>query len=281
MQVKSPILVDWQEEEVKVRIMDLRFWKTKEQKQVERIKDLMLKIKKLDPNVEKDYKKIKEYESEVNKMGKVILKDGKLQKVEDVPQKPQSPVAESFPNMAEQQQPNIEQDLMEEQDMPIPPMPVNMMRPVQPTTVPNLAQQQALYQQQASYAVQQQEMARRQQLSQDIAQQQAQQQQNALQQQMAQEQANYAHQQQLLRQQANFAPHQQFQQPQQRQYPDQNVTIRIVKVNGVLEVTVSMGNLENFMKNLKEAMDSQSSFDVGNRIVNGRHIVEMILNPEE
>jgi hypothetical protein len=252
--MRSPILINWKEDIIRVKIMDLRFWKSKEEKQVERIKGLLLKIRALDPDKEEDYKKIKQYQSEVDKMGKVMLKDGKLVKVEDIP--PQQ--AQQQPNMpgmspAPAFQPDIEQEMMEEQEMPIPPVPVNVMRPIQPSVQPSLAQQQAAYQQQAMYAAQQQ-------------------QQEALRQQQ-----QIALQQQMVRQQQMALQQQQFQEAQQ---PQQDVIVRIMRVNGALDVSVNMVNIENFLKNVKEAIDSQSSFEIGNRILNGRHIIDLMINPE-
>jgi len=71
-------------------------------------------------------------------------------------------------------------------------------------------------------------------------------------------------------------PPQQFvQQPQvmQQQLPDViPVSIRLVE-GVVVDTNVQGIHIDKFLKEISEAIDNQSTFQVGNRVINGRYII--------
>lgn len=213
------------------------------EKEIDRLKEAVRKkkiiLKKLNSEsflTDKDKIKVKQIEEEIIKMAKMILKDGKLMKKEEVseetgipPQQPQPPMQEqSTVPMQEQPQAN----------------------PFEGTPMPPPQElQQGLVKQQHEQLIQQQ-LAQSQQ--EQLVQQQLAQQQMA-QQQMAQ---------------------QQMAQQQMAQQPVKDIPVTIEIIDGK-PITVSVGEdqLEKFLQDLSSAVDDAGSFRIGNRFINCRYVI--------
>jgi len=64
------------------------------------------------------------------------------------------------------------------------------------------------------------------------------------------------------------------QQPQQPQQPDNNVVVHFDLTNGKeLDVYVPSLKMPEFLREIGEAIDNQSSIMIGTGVVNGRHII--------
>jgi hypothetical protein len=198
---------------------------SKEEKALEEIKIKKAQIDKL--------------KEEIVQMGKLVLKDGKLQKVEDT-QKPESigpvPTPPSPPLDFEQQAMKVAEQVR--QRMPPPYSNPPQAEPQFPP-LPQFPQQQ--YQQQAYPQYQQQAPPPQ------------------------------------FQQQQYQQPPPQYQMPPQfvqqpPQYPPLTVTIQMIGET-VIQVNVAQEKIESFIEELNNAVDNQSSFPLGNKIINGRNIL--------
>ena len=68
----------------------------------------------------------------------------------------------------------------------------------------------------------------------------------------------------------------QMQQAPQMQQPQQPISIEIILIDGrALEVNIAPESFNEFMGQLREAIDSQTSILIGSKIINGRNILEV------
>ena len=173
-------------------------------------------------------------------MGKLILKDGKLMKAEDIQKEVEVTIPVPPPQSVDYRQIEAEQRVEEQ-----------------------IRQQQL--------ARQEQERQMREQMIQE--QQVYEQQRQPFQQ---QRQPVY----EPPRQQAYEQPQikQVYAQPREQQRQPEMVTVNILLVTGVtLPITVESTQVRSFMDGLTEAIDAQTSFPINNIVINGRNVVFFML----
>ena len=189
--------------------MWLRKTKSKEEKLVDSMTAKVAQIEKL--------------KNEVNEMGKLILKDGRLQKVEDVPKQ----VVQPQPTQEEVMEAKLEQEARQfAEQHPMPQMP----RPI-PQNIPRAPTQEEIdyYQEQNRLPMEEQER----------------------------------------KQMYSMRPKQQ----------EQQLLINIELVNGnIIQANVSIDKFESFVSEVNTAIDNQCAIPIGQRIINGAHIVTYYVN---
>jgi len=226
----------------------MSLFKSKEEKTLDEIKKKKAQMDKL--------------KEEIVKMGKLVLKDGKLTKVEDTPKEEAKigtpAVMPDVPTSDAEIDEMVQQERLRRQGM------ATLVNTPQPprSVPPQMSQDQynALQRQQELYNYQQQ-----------IIQQQAMQNQAVNQAQAEAEQREYMRQQQELYQQQQMR-----QQPQPYQQPQRlpMIAVSIDMVNGTtITISVPGDKVDSFVEGLNIAIDNQSSFPINNKIINGRNIV--------